>query len=165
MPLRVRLALLLAVAAAVLMPAPKAAVAASGGTDRPIAGNASGTNAISPGTGTFTSDATGLVSHLGRTAFHIEGTFGLTGADVAVSGLMTATSASGDRLTGDFQGSGTTASRTIDIAATFTPNGGTGRFDDASGSVSGTIHERILSVAGGVLTNATEFRFRGDLSY
>jgi hypothetical protein len=161
--MRTRLALLLAIAALVAVPA--SAFAARGGADRPIAGSASGTNAISLGTGTFTSDATGEVSHLGRTSFHIAGTFGLTAAGVAVSGEMTATSASGDRLTGPFHGSGTTGAGTIDIDATFTPRGGTGRFADASGSLGGTIHERILSLAGGVLTNATEFRFSGELSY
>src|SRR5436190_14344444 len=160
-----RLALLLTVATAGLAAAPTLAMAASGGTDRPIAGAASGTNAISLGAGTFTSDATGLVSHLGRTAFHIEGRFGFTATGVAVSGVMTATSASGDRLLGNFGGSGTTGPGTVDIAATFQPFGGTGRFADASGSLSGTIHERILSLAGGVLTNATEFRFSGMLSY
>jgi hypothetical protein len=163
--MRGRLALLFVVATTGVAAGPAAAVAAPGGTDRPVAGTASGTNAISLGTGRFTSDASGLVSHLGRTSFHIEGTFGLTGAGVSVSGLMTATSASGDSLTGPFAGSGTTAAGTIDLIATFTPSGGTGRFADASGALSGTIHERILSVTGGVLSNATEFRFSGTLSY
>jgi hypothetical protein len=165
MPVRGRLALALALASATLLAAPASSLAAAGGTDRPVAGTASGTNAISLTTGTFTSDATGVVSHLGRASFHIEGTFGFSGAGVTVSGLMTATSASGDRLTGPFAGSGTAGAGTIDVAATFTPTGGTGRFADAGGSLSGTIHERILSLTGGVLTNATEFRFSGKLSY
>jgi hypothetical protein len=84
---------------------------------------------------------------------------------VTVSGLMTVTSASGDRLSGGFDGAGTAGAGTIDVAATFTPTGGTGRFADAAGSLSGTIHEQILSLAGGVLTNATAFRFSGKLSY
>ena len=163
--LRRTLALLLAVAGAGLAAAPVLAVAAPGGTERPISGTAAGRNAISLATGTFTDDATGLVSHLGRTSFHIEGSFGLAGSGVTVSGLMTATSASGDRLSGDFHGAGTAGAGTIEIAATFTPTGGTDRFADASGSLSGTIHEQILSLDGGVLTNATESRFSGKLSY
>lgn len=163
--MRGRLALLFVVATTGVATGPAAAAASSGGTARPVAGTASGTNAISLGSGTFTSDAGGRVSHLGRTSFHIQGTFGLTGAGVVVSGLMTATSASGDRLIGPFAGSGTTGAGTIDLSATFTPTGGTGRFADATGALSGTIHERILSLAGGVLTNATEFRFSGNLSY
>jgi hypothetical protein len=163
--MRGRLALLFVVATTGVATGPAAAVAASSGTDRPVAGSASGTNAINLTTGTFTSDATGVVSHLGRTSFHIAGTFALTSAGVTVSGLMSATSASGDQLTGDFEGSGTLGTGAIDVVATFTPTGGTGRFTDASGSLSGTIHEQILSLAGGVLSNATEFRFSGKLSY
>jgi hypothetical protein len=164
MPIRGRLALFLAVATAVLIAAPTSAVACRG-KDRPIFGTASGTNAINLATGTFTSDATGHVSHLGRTSFHIQGTFGLTPSGVAVSGLMTLTSASGDRLTGAFDGSGTTGAGTIDITATFRVSGGTGRFAHARGLLSGTVHERILSMTDGVLTNATVFRFSGRLSY
>ena len=161
---RRRLVLLLAVATAGLIAAPTSAVACRG-KDRPIAGTASGTNAISLATGTFTSDATGHVSHLGRSSFHIQGTFGFTASGVSVSGLMTVTSASGDRLTGAFDGSGTTGAGTIDITATFRASGGTGRFAHARGLLSGTVHERILSMSDGILTNATEFRFSGRLSY
>ena len=165
MPMRGRLAVLLAVATAGLIAAPTSAVAACDGTSRPVFGTASGTNAINLATGTFTSDATGRVSHLGRTSFHIQGTFGITAPGVTVSGLMTLTSASGDRLTGAFQGSGTIGAGTIEITATFRPSGGTGRFAHASGLLSGTVHERILSMTGGILSNATEFRFSGRLSY
>jgi hypothetical protein len=164
MLMRGRLTLLLAVAVVGLIVAPTSA-AACRGKDRPIAGTASGTNAINLAAGTFTSDATGHVSHLGRTSFHIQGTFGFTPPRVTVSGLMTMTSASGDRLTGAFDGSGTTGGGTIDITATFTVSGGTGRFAHARGLLSGTVHERTLSVVGGVLTNATEFRFSGRLRY
>jgi hypothetical protein len=161
---RGRLAVLLAVATTGLIAAPASAVACHG-TSRPIAGTASGTNAINLAAGTFTSDATGHVSHLGRSSFHIQGSFGITAPSVTVSGLMTVTSASGDRLKGDFDGTGTIGAGTIDITATFGPSAGTGRFAHARGLLSGTVHERILSMAGGILTNATEFRFGGRLSY
>jgi hypothetical protein len=82
-----------------------------------------------------------------------------------VSGLMTLTSASGDLLTGAFDGSGTIGAGAIDIAATFRPSGGTGRFAHARGLLSGTVHERILSMSDGILTNATEFRFSGRIRY
>ena len=72
--MRGRLALLFVVATTGAAAGPAAAVAASSGTDRPVAGSASGTNAINLATGTFTSDATGVVSHLGLTSFHIAGT-------------------------------------------------------------------------------------------
>jgi hypothetical protein len=159
------IALLLAVLVAGLIAAPASAGAGCRGKDRRIVGTASGTNAISLATGTFISDATGHVSHLGRTAFHIEGTFGITPPAVTVSGLMTLTSARGDRLTGEFSGSGTIGAGTIDIAATFTPTGGTGRFVHARGLLSGTVHERILSMTDGVLHNATEFQLSGHLRY
>jgi hypothetical protein len=164
MLMRGRLTLLLAVAVVGLIVAPTSA-AACRGKDRPIAGTASGTNAINLAAGTFTSDATGHVAHLGRTSFHIQGTFGFTASGVAVSGLMTLTSASGDRLTGAFDGTGTTGAGTIDITATVRVTGGTGRFAHARGSLSGTVHERILSMTDGILTNATEFRFSGRLRY
>jgi hypothetical protein len=164
MPIRRRLTLLLAVAVAGLIAAPTSATACRG-KDRPIAGTASGTNAINLAAGTFTSDATGHVSHLGRTSFHIQGTFAIAAPGVAVSGLMTLTSASGDLLTGAFDGSGTIGAGAIDIAATFRPSGGTGRFAHARGLLSGTVHERILSMSDGILTNATEFRFSGRIRY
>jgi len=165
MPMRGRLTLLLALAVAGLIAAPTSA-AACRGKDRPIAGTASGTNAINLAAGTFTSDATGHVSHLGRTSFHIQGTFGLNPpSGVAVSGLMTLTSASGDLLTGAFDGTGTIGAGAIDITATFRPSGGTGRFAHARGLLSGTVHERILSMTDGILTNATEFRFSGRIRY
>ena len=164
MLMRGRLTLLLAVAAAGLVAAPTSAVACRG-KDRPIAGTASGTNAINLAAGTFTSDATGHVSHLGRTSFHIQGTFGFTPSGVAVSGLMTLTSASGDLLTGAFDGTGTIGAGAIDITATFRPSGGTGRFTHARGLLNGTVHERILSMTDGILMNATEFRFSGRLRY
>jgi hypothetical protein len=159
-----RLAVLLVVVTALLVAAPASADACHG-TSRPIFGTASGTNAINLATGTFTSDATGHVSHLGRSSFHIQGTFGITAPSVTVSGLMTVTSASGDRLTGDFDGTGTIGAGTIDVTATFRPSGGTGRFAHARGLLSGTVHERILSMTGGILSNATEFRFGGRISY
>ena len=164
MPMRGRLTLPLAVAVAGLIAAPTSA-AACRGKDRPIAGTASGTNAINLVAGTFTSDATGDASHLGRTSFHIQGTFAITAPEVAVSGLMTLTSASGDLLTGAFDGTGTIGAGAIDITATFRPSGGTGRFANARGLLSGTVHERILSMTDGILTNATEFRFSGRIRY
>ena len=73
--------------------APAGALGKAGGTDRPIKGTASGTTELDLGSLTFTTDATGTTSHLGRTTTHLDAALTPTGADtftIAGSGTVVA---------------------------------------------------------------------------
>jgi hypothetical protein len=148
--------------------APATALAKAGGTDRPIQGKGSGTTVLDLPTLTFTSDATGVVSHMGRATFHFEnGVITPTGPstfDVTIS--VTVTAANGDQLFGDVSGSGTadaTGGSQGTTVTTFT--GGTGRFTGASGSASNPFTQTLISTDGVTSTFATEFSLSGTISY
>jgi hypothetical protein len=150
---------------AVLSPA--SALANAGGIDRPIKGAGTGTISLDPATGAFTGVVPGTSSHLGDLTVHIEGV-GTRTADGTFAGSGTATlvAANGDEITGS-----------IDLTQTVLPDGhtvttvvvtitgGTGRFANASGTLTVTCLSGPPSQLGALLLIKAECKFTGRISY
>jgi hypothetical protein len=153
-------ALALVLALAVLSPA--SALAKPGGTDRPVKGAGSGTISLDPQTGAFTGDAEGVSSHLGKYTVHLEGTGAPTPeANFSGSGTVTIVAANGDRMTGTF--TLTTTGPTTTVVVTI--NDGTGRFADASGTLTVICLTSPWSQVGQTLLSEIECRMTGQISY
>jgi hypothetical protein len=122
---------------------PGTALAKAGGTERPVNGGGSGTIAFDPQTGVFEGDPSGVASHLGRYSMHFEGTAVPTGENTATgSGDLTILAANGDRLTGTFTSTSAFTSSGATHTVVVELTGGTGRFAQASATLT------IICVAG-----------------
>jgi hypothetical protein len=158
-------AALLAIALAALVPA--AASAKAGGTHRPIRSrDIGGIGTLNIQTGAFSVDATEILSHIGRARSHNVGTITVTGPGTFTSTFhVTEVAPNGDELraavnaTGTFTPAGSEAT----FVATFT--GGTGRFADATGGTTGTIHTTTISSDGSTLVIRSTSEGRGYISY
>jgi hypothetical protein len=116
---------------------PAAALGNAGGTDRPVKGTAVGdiTVSITPGLPVEV-DVTGVATHLGKFTGHFEGSAEIIGGTVFGEGTLTLVAANGDELTGTFTFTGPPPSpEPHEVATEFTITGGTGRFADASGTI------------------------------
>jgi hypothetical protein len=102
--------------------------AEAGDGSRPIKGTAEGvvTGAVSPVN--LLIDYVGTASHLGSFTRHEDVTFGAAGA---IAGTIVFVAADGDELHADFTGQFVSPN---DAVATYTFNGGTGRFAAATGT-------------------------------
>jgi hypothetical protein len=144
--------------------APATALGKAGGTDRPISVHQSGTTVVDVGTLAFTTETTGIVSHMGKSTAEIEGVITLTGPDTfTIAGSAVIVAANGDELFGTFTGSGTNtpgggSEGTVDV----TYSGGTGRFTNASGTASGPFTQ---TPTGTTATFATDISQSGTISY
>jgi hypothetical protein len=133
--------------------APGVAVAKRGGTDRPSKVTSSGTQTLNVATTPFqaTNVGTARVSHLGKSTFSSTYTVTLTGGNTfTIAGNQTVVAANGDMLFLSFTGSGTFSGtfgidQTTETSVVWTVTGGTGRFADASGSLTGTAFTETLS--------------------
>jgi hypothetical protein len=159
----------LAPGAALAVLAPGAAVAKPGGTDRPWKAKASGTTTVNILTTPFqaTNQGTARVSHLGRSTFSSTYTVTLAGGNTfTIAGNQTLEAANGDMLFLTFTGTGTFSGtfgvdQTTETSVVFTVTSGTGRFADASGSLTGTVFTETLSGATATQTST----LRGRISY
>jgi hypothetical protein len=138
--------------------APVGALAKAGGTDRPIKDTSSGTISVDA-TLAFTADTTGRIAHLGRATTHLEGVVTPTGPNTFnVDGTSTVVAANGDELFATFSGSGTNdGSGNSEGPEVTTITGGTGRFENASGTLAGLFR---TTAAGGF-----SYSQRGTISY
>ena len=146
--------------------APAASLAKTGGTDRPIKDDSSGTDVVNLADLSFAIDATGTISHLGKTTSHFDGAVTPTGANTFdIAGSVTVVAANGDELYGTFSGSGNSdaAGNSGPVIVTFT--GGTGRFENASGSYAGSFSQVLLNANGTTATYAIHYSLRGTISY
>jgi hypothetical protein len=152
--------------------APVGALGKAGGTDRPVKGTASGTV-----TGTLTSplgitiDLTGKVTHLGKYSAHIDAVGVISGGEVVVDGTFTVVAANGDQLTGTATTT-TPLSQLAEVHTTtafLTITGGTGRFADASGTITSQNLETPICFAQpscpGLIIDSLEGNLRGRISY
>ena len=97
------------------------------------------------------STGSGTGSHIGNAKLVAYPTIYLTTpAPFSVSGTLVITAANGDEIFASFAGtrSAPDATGTFTINATYTINGGTGRFEDASGSFAGITLGKLGSTAG-----------------
>ena len=124
----------LALALAALVPA--SALAKAGGTDRPVTGTALGDITAAVPALDITTDASGVMSHLGKYTAHFEGSAEIVGGSTLGEGTFTTVAANGDELTGSFTLNGAVPSGQVHTATVvLTVTGGTGRFADASGTI------------------------------
>jgi hypothetical protein len=141
------------------------ALAKRGGTDRPVRGAGSGMTTADLAALTSVSTGTERLSHFGKARYRVEATsIVLTGPTTfTFSGTTLDVAANGDRLTGTFTGSGDLASGESTINGTIT--GGTGRFANASGTLTTRISSQVVSTVGTTQTLRDKFTVRGRISY
>jgi hypothetical protein len=151
---------LLAVAAL----SPAAALGKAGGTDRPVRGTSTSTTTVNLATGTGISDGSGQVSHLGAFTFHNDFTgFTVTGDTFSWTQTATIVAANGDEIFATAVGTGTLSTGEATLVSTFT--GGTGRFADASGTLTTRISSVIVSQVGTTITSEDTETHTGQISY
>ncbi|HEY6654244.1 MAG TPA: hypothetical protein VI028_08970 [Solirubrobacterales bacterium] len=124
----------LVLALAALVPA--SALAKAGGTDRPVKGTTLGEITAAVPALDITTDVSGVMTHLGKYTSHFEGTAEIVGGRTLGEGTFTTVAANGDELTGTFTLNGALPTGQVHTATVvLTITGGTGRFADASGTV------------------------------
>jgi hypothetical protein len=100
--------------------------------NRPIKGNSTGTISINTATGALTGEESGVISHLGKQNLRLQGVSTFSGdGTVTGSGTVTMVAANGDQVTGTFALTGREPTLTVLVTIT----GGTGRFANASGTM------------------------------
>ena len=154
---------LLAVAAV----SPAAALGKAKGTDRPSSGKSSSTTTVDLATGTGSVEGSGQLSHIGRFTFTNDITsFTLTGGD-GFTFTLTAVivAANGDEIYTTATGTGTLTATGSEATLVSTITGGTGRFADASGTLTTAITSEIVSAVGSTLTTADTEIHKGRISY
>jgi hypothetical protein len=166
MPLR-RLIFLSSLVLAVTALSPAAALGAAKGTDRPVSGKSTSTTTVDLATGTGISDGSGQISHLGRFTFHNDitsftptgpNTFSLTLTAIVVA-------ANGDEIFTTATGTGTLTATGSETTLVSTITGGTGRFADASGTLTSRISSVTVSQVGTTSTSEDTETHEGQISY
>jgi hypothetical protein len=147
----------------------------------PLTGTGTSTAIINLATGTGTADGTGQFDHLGKNTAHTDLTgFTLTGNTFVDTGTATFVvanddkanddKANGDKANGDkifttVAGTGTVTSTGSVTTSVNTITGGTGRFDDASGTFTITSVGVTVSIVGSIVTSTSTDTVQGQISY
>ena len=148
---------------------PGSAIAKAGGTDRPIKGTAAGTVRLNLLTHDYVAEVSGTGAHTGLYRARDEGSCPfLPDFTFAATGEMTIVAANGDEIHG----------RTTLTTSPFTPGavehtttqvttitGGTGRFEQATGTMTGHYQVTPIGVEGATLVNHVEGPIEGTASY
>ena len=134
---------------------------------RSLKGGISATVNLTPATGSFAGDGTGVASHLGRFTASQQGAVApAPDGHYAGRSTWTIVAANGDTLTGtatlDVEGS-PAGVHTTTMVSTIT--GGTGRFDDAKGNFTIVFHVTPIAFDGVTAFNRAEGTITGRISY
>jgi hypothetical protein len=146
---------------------PTAALGKANGTDRPVSGKSTSTTTVDLATGTGTSVGVGQLSHLGKSTFTNDFTsFTVTGPDT-FSFTLTAiiVAANGDEIFTTATGTGTLTPTGSESTLVSTITGGTGRFADASGTITSQISSVTVSMVGTTSTSNDTETHTGRISY
>jgi hypothetical protein len=149
------------------------ATAAPGGAERPATGFGSGTITYTFGTPPIhaTEEGTAYLSHLGKSTYSLTNTITFTSATAfTVAGAETIVAANGDMLFATFTGNGELdgpfgVGQTSETTAVVTITGGTGRFANASGTLTSIVSSIVTSITGNVGTSSQTFAVSGAISY
>jgi len=155
----------LVLALAALVPA--SAAAKAGGTDRPVSGKTTSTTTVDLATGTGISDGSGQLSHIGASTFHNDFSgFTVTGTTFNWTQTATIVAANGDEIFATAVGTGTLLpDGTSEATLVSTITGGTGRFADASGTLTSSISSVTVSMVGTTITSNDTETHTGLISY
>lgn len=145
---------------------PAAALGKAKGTDRPLSGTSSSTTTVNLATGTGSVAGSGQLSHLGRFTFTNDLTsFTLTGNTFSFTLTAIIVAANGDEVYTTATGTGTLTATGSEATLVSTVTGGTGRFADASGTLTTKISSEIVSTVGATLTSRDIETHKGRISY
>lgn len=114
---------------------------------------------------TFVELATGEVADLGRLTLKAQGIFAPADSVLSFTGATTLVADNGDELTGTFEGTSTPPSGDADATFLLTITGGSGRFENASGTVNVVEHGALMSTRGTLFVYDNQFTGSGTLSY
>ena len=141
-----------------------------------VTGTGTSTATINTATGTGTGDGTFDLTHIGKGTTHNDFTsFTVTGNTFAytATGTLVVTDddkangnkANGDKLFTTIAGTGTVTSTGSESTTVSTITGGTGRFDDASGTITFTDVGVTVSIVGSIVTSTLTSTAQGQISY
>ena len=160
-----RFTIILALFAVAAM-SPAAALGKAKGTDRPLSGTSSSTTTVDLATGTGSVAGSGQLSHLGRFTFTNDITsFTLTGNTFSFTLTAIIVAANGDEVYTTATGTGTLTATGSEATLVSTVTGGTGRFADASGTLTTGFTNEIVSTVGTTLTSRDIETHKGQISY
>ena len=109
--------------------------------------------------------ATGDVGRLGRLTLKAQGILAPANLVLSFTGAATLVADNGDELTGTFEGTSTTLSGDADATFLLTITGGSGRFQNASGTMNVIQHGVHISTHNTLLVYYDQFTGTGTLSY
>jgi hypothetical protein len=160
---------LIALVVCLAVVSPGSAMAKAGGTDRPVKGTASGAVRLNLLTHSYAAEVSGMSTHVGLSGARSEGSGAfLPDLSFAGSGEVSVVAANGDELhglstltTSPFT-PGAVEHTTTEVT---TITGGTGRFENATGTVTGHYKVTPFGVEGATLVNHVEATIEGSISY
>lgn len=150
---------------------PTSAAAKAGGTDRAVKGTASGSVTVTLGAPLgLTIDLAGVASHYGKYSAHLEADGEIIGGGVVAHGTFTVVAANRDQQTGTVEITGGLPTGAVhETTAVLTITGGTGRFADASGTITSQNLVTPTCFAEpscpGLLLETLEGQLTGQISY
>jgi hypothetical protein len=161
-----RLIFLSSLVLAVAAISPAAALGAAKGTDRPVKGTSTSTTTVDLATGTGSVVGSGQLSHLGQFTFTNDITsLTITGDTFSFTLTAIIVAANGDEIFTTATGAGTLTATGSESTLVSTTTGGTGRFADASGTLTTRISSVTVSVVGSILTQTDTETHKGRISY
>lgn len=114
---------------------------------------------------TFVLLATGDVARLGHLTVKAQGIFAPANSVLSFTGAATLVADNGDELTSTFEGTSTPLSEEADATFLITITGGSGRFQNASGTMNVIEHSELMSTHGTLAVYYNQFTGNGTLSY
>ena len=114
---------------------------------------------------TFVVLATGDFARLGRLTLKAQGILAPANSVLSFTGSATLVVDNGDELTGTFEGTSTTLSGDADATFLLTITGGSGRFQNASGTMNVIQHGVRVSTHNTLFVYYDQFNGSGTLSY
>ena len=149
---------------------PASALGKAGGTDRPVKGTVLGDVMVAVPALDISTDATGVMTHLGKYTAHFEGSAEIVGGRTLGEGTFTVVAVNGDELTGTFTLNGALPSgEPHSLTVVLTVTGGTGRFAEASGMITAPLVATpscfLEPSCPGALVETLEGQLTGLISY
>jgi hypothetical protein len=139
---------------------------AAHGTDRALKGKVTTTVIANAATGVATVDGTFQLTHLGNGTLHQDTTtVSFTGNTAVNAGTATYVAANGDKVFTTVVGTVTFTATGSEARFVDTITGGTGRFADASGTLTRTGVAVFVSVVGPIITQSGTATAEGRISY